>query len=64
VVKYIDNLKEYEIKLGKCYVNFTRSTKNANKTIEDVNKEYNEKEHKRLADLEHSENNKQLSLFD
>lgn len=47
---------------GKCLVNFTRATSNATRTIEEVCKEYNEKEDKRMRALENTQRNEQLSL--
>ena len=38
--------------IGKCLVNFTRSTANAQRTIAEVSAEFNEKETKRLQEIE------------
>jgi len=50
--------------LGKCYVNFTRCTSNVDRTIDEVSKEYFDKEEKRKRDIELLNKHKQLSLFD
>lgn len=48
-----DDIKSTEF--GKCLVNFTRSQKYADKTIEEVTNEYCSKEEQKIADLENEE---------
>lgn len=54
----------HSLEFGKCLVNFTRSTKNANRTIEEVCKEYCDKEEKRIKEIKSISQCKQLNLFD
>lgn len=54
----------YSEELGKCLVNFTRSTTNANKTIGECSEEYCKSEIKRIKDAEYKSRHKQLTLFD
>lgn len=49
---------------GKCLANFTRSTTNADKTIEYLSNEYYEKEMKRQRLVEYMSKHKQLTIFD
>ena len=59
-----NNNVEHSVELGKCLVNFTRSTSNVNRTISDVTKEYVESEMQRIKEWEFANIHKQLSLFD
>ena len=54
---------KYSHEFGKCYVNFTRSTKNKEKTIEEVSQEYIMQEMKRKKQLDEIKHNQQLTLF-
>ena len=45
---------------GKCYVNFTRATKNAERTIAEVTKEYNDK----MDAKERAEKAVEMDLFE
>ena len=54
---------KYSHEFGKCYVNFTRSTKNKERTIEEVSQEYIMQEMKRKKQLDEIKHNQQLTLF-
>ena len=47
-----DDKENCSEEIGKCLVNFTRSTANAQRTIAEVSAEFNEKETKRLQEIE------------
>lgn len=59
-----DDESKNSTEFGKCYVNFTRSKTNAEKTIEEVCGDYCLKEDERLKTKEIEKQNKQLMLFD
>lgn len=54
---------KYSTEFGKCYVNFTRSTKNKERTIEEVSKEYAKKEIIKRKESEEKSKYCELTLF-